>query len=180
MVLIKNIFLLLLIILVVTSCGLYQEDEANVETVTADKLVEFGDQVTVEYIVAFEDGTIVDRSSDYDIPVMFAVGSKQVIPGLEKSVLGMRLGEEKQVIISPEAGYGVRDPDLVRTVPLEQFTEGPDLKEGMSLTMELDNGKKVSAQVFKLAEDVVILDLNHPLAGKNLIFNILVTDIQRD
>lgn len=156
------------------------EDGTDTQETAGEKTVELGDQVTVEYITALQDGTVIDRSSDYDIPVIFVVGTRQVVPGLEKAVLGMKSGEEKQVILTPEAAYGVRDPELVRMVSREQFPDGPELREGMSLTMELEGGRKVSARLIKLMEDKVILDLNHPLAGETLIFDILVTAIQKE
>ena len=151
--------------------------------------VKIGDKVRVSYIGMFEDGEIFDTSYEdvakeagifyperkYE-PIEFIVGSGEVIAGLDEAVVGMELGEEKEVKIPPEKAYGHVREDLIQRIPIEIFRDsGIEPKEGSYV-----NTSYGIAKISKVMEDEVELDFNHPLAGKNLVFKIKIEEILRE
>ncbi len=138
---------------------------------------EIGDKVTIEYTAKLNDGTIFERSADYPDPITFIVGQREVLPGLEKAVVGMHIGEEKNFILAPEAAFGLRDQDLVRKVSLEELPHGQPLREGMVLTVNVANGKQQMVTILKITSEGALLDFNHPLAGEALWIDMKVADI---
>ena len=137
-----------------------------------------GDKVKVEYEGKLENGDVFDSSQhgDHSHPLEFEIGAKQIIPGFENAVLGMEMGEEKQVTLQPKDGYGNPNPDLIKKLPREQFPK-EELKEGMMLALSVPNGEQMPAKITEVADDIVTIDLNSPLAGKVLNFNIKVVEI---
>ncbi len=142
--------------------------------------VEKGDKVKVDYIGTLEDGTIFDKSEDHGEPMEFTVGEGQLIPGFEEAVIGMEIGDEKEINLKAEEAYGEHNPELVREVPRDQFPEGEEIAEEMMVIIGLPNGMQVPALIKEIKDDEVILDLNHPLAGKDLTFQIKLVDIVSD
>ncbi|WP_423792071.1 FKBP-type peptidyl-prolyl cis-trans isomerase [Methanocaldococcus indicus] len=147
-------------------------------------MINKGDKVKVDYVLEV-DGKVIDTSieevaKEHNIyneereyqPIEFVVGSNQLIEGFEEAVIGMEVGEEKEVVIPPEKGYGYRDENLIQEIPKEMF-EGADFEpeEGMLI---LANG--MPAKIIKVTDDTVVLDFNHELAGKELKFKIKVVD----
>jgi FKBP-type peptidyl-prolyl cis-trans isomerase 2 len=128
--------------------------------------------VKIEYEGRFEDGTVFDSSEKHGKPLEFEIGKKQVIPGFENAVKDMKKGEEKEITIKPEDGYGEIREELVKEVPRSQLPPGPELKEGMMLMVSLPNGQQIPAKIVGLAKETVKIDLNHPLAGKTLNFRL--------
>lgn len=134
--------------------------------------------VTMEYLLRLDDGEEIDSSSDDD-PFEFLQGHGQIIPGLEKELYGMRIGEAKEVTVAPSEGYGELDPEDVDTVSRDIFPADMDLFVGQSLRLrDADSGQIMQASITKLAEDAVVLDFNHPLAGETLIFDVKITDLR--
>ncbi|MBN2043180.1 MAG: peptidylprolyl isomerase [Candidatus Aenigmarchaeota archaeon] len=142
--------------------------------------VKKGDRVKVEYEGRFEDGEVFDSSKhgDHSHPLEFEVGSGQVIKGFDQGVMGMKKGEEKEVTIKPEDAYGEYRPDLVQKMPRSMVPEGQEVKKGMVLAVELPNGAHAPVTVKDVDDKEVTLDLNHPMAGKMLIFKIKVVEIE--
>ncbi len=149
--------------------------------------VQNGDVVKVDYVGTLEDGEVFDTSlpqvaaeaglpsrSAYE-PLNFTVGGGQVVPGFEQGVIGMKVGEEKTITIPPEQAYGQRDPSLVVEVPLENVvTQGAEIRPGDVIEGEQDAGR-----VVEVRNSTVLADFNHRLAGKTLVFKIILRDIQR-
>ncbi|MFC1775027.1 peptidylprolyl isomerase [Nanoarchaeota archaeon] len=133
-----------------------------------------GDKVKVEYTGKFEDGSVFDSSEKHGKPLEFEVGKHQVVPGFEEAVIGMEVGEEKEVKIPPEKGYGQPNPELVQKVPKTQMPA--EVKQGTVLMLKLPNGQ-IPATVTELTDNDVTIDMNHPLAGKTLIFTIKLVEI---
>lgn len=128
-----------------------------------------GDAVKVHYEGRLEDGSVFD-SSEGRRPLSFTVGGGQVVPGFDEAVRGLALGETVEVTLPPEKAYGVRNEDLVMSVPKDKAPAG--LEEGMTVRLQMA-GRVVPANVVKIAEDgTVTIDLNPPLAGKVLNFKI--------
>ncbi len=134
-----------------------------------------GDKVKIEYEGRFDDGTVFDSSKVHNKPLEFEVGAGQVIKGFEDAIIGMEKNEEKEIKLNPDQAYGEHNPKLVQEVPKEQLP--PEVKAGMVLMLGLPDGSQVPVVVKEVKENSVILDLNHPLAGKVLNFKIKVLDI---
>ena len=139
-------------------------------------VVEKGSVVKVHYTGTLDSGEEFDSSEGKE-PITFEVGSGQIIPGFEKAVIGMKEGEEKDVHIKAEDAYGNPNPELVQKVPKNLVPENIELKEGVVLGMQAPTGQVLPAKVVKIEDDTVELDLNHPLAGKDLNFKIKVVEI---
>jgi peptidylprolyl isomerase len=139
--------------------------------------VKKGDKVKVHYTGTLEDGTVFDTSEGGD-PLEFEVGSGQIIEGFEKGVLGMEKGEEKSFTVPPEDAYGPHRKELVGKLPRKQV-EGFDVKVGSVLQLETKDGEVFEANVTKVEEDGITVDLNHPLAGKALNFKVQLVGLER-
>ncbi len=135
-----------------------------------------GDKIKVEYTGTLEDGTVFDTSEGRE-PLEFEAGSGQVIKGFDDAVIGMEAGEEKKVELPPSEAYGEYDPNLIKKIPLDKLPPGETPKPGMVLELRTSDGIGFPARITEVAEKEITVDLNHPLAGKNLIFQIKVVDI---
>ncbi|MEP6682850.1 MAG: peptidylprolyl isomerase [Parafilimonas sp.] len=136
-----------------------------------------GDKVKVHYHGRLDDGTTFD-SSDGRQPLEFEVGSGMVIKGFDDGVTGMSVGHKKTISIPAEDAYGQRNQEMVIEFPLANFP--PDIKAevGMTLNMHSENGEELPVVITEVNDDAVVLDANHPLAGKDLIFDIELVDIK--
>jgi FKBP-type peptidyl-prolyl cis-trans isomerase SlyD len=101
-----------------------------------------------------------------------------VIPGLEKAMQGLKVGDTKQITVTPEEGYGSVDPSAFAEIPKAQLPAGVSPEVGMVLRGVNPDGQSFQARVKEIKDQTVMLDLNHPLAGKTLNFDIKVTDIK--
>ena len=135
-----------------------------------------GDTVRIHYTGTLDDGTQFDSSAGRD-PLEFAVGSGQVIPGFDKAVDGMAVGESKSVKIDPEDAYGERHEQLVQEVPKSSLPEDIDPEVGMRLQASTPNGQVMQLVVTDVREEAITVDGNHPLAGKALNFDIELVEI---
>lgn len=135
-----------------------------------------GDRVKVHYTGTFDDGVKFDSSEGKD-PIEFTLGEGQVIKGFEEGILGMEEGEEKDIKLTPEKAYGIPQEKLVQEVPKERFPKEIPLKEGIMLSLKSPEGHVIPAKVKEIKEDKIVIDLNHPLAGKNLNFKLKLVGI---
>jgi len=126
----------------------------------------------IEYTVKNSKGEVVDSNVGAE-PLKFIAGKGEIIPGLEKEVEKMEVGEEKEVVVKADEAYGQRNEDLVQTLPKEQF-EGIELQKGMTLYGQTPDGQVVAVTVVDFDDNSVTIDYNHPLAGENLTFNVKV------
>jgi len=134
-----------------------------------------GASVSVNYTGRLEDGTIFDTSiQEGREPLTATLGQGQLIPGFENGLMGMSVGEKRTVEIEPEQAYGEINPQLVSEVPLDRVPEG--VKVGDQLQGQNQYGP-VNVVVREVREDAVVLDMNHPLAGKKLIFDLEVVSV---
>ncbi|HLC66804.1 MAG TPA: peptidylprolyl isomerase [Candidatus Nanoarchaeia archaeon] len=138
-------------------------------------VVSVGSTVKIHYKGTFDDGTVFDESANR-APLEFTVGTGKVIPGFEKNVLGMEQGQKKQFTVAPKDGYGEPKAELLIDLPRTKFPQNMELKPGMVLTFKKDE-THLMATVRNIGKDSVQLDMNHPLAGKNLNFEIEVLAI---
>ena len=137
-----------------------------------------GDKVTVVFEATLDDGSVFDTSDEQE-PMSFVLGDSEVLPGLEKAVSGMEVGEQKVVTIPPEEGYGLHQERLVEEVDVSALPSDLDLRVGNQLEVTAEDGNRFHLLIIERKEDKVILDGNHPLAGQSLTFQIEVTAIDR-
>jgi peptidylprolyl isomerase len=135
-----------------------------------------GDTVKVHYTGKLEDGTVFDSSEERG-PLSFTLGQKQLIPGFEQAVLGMSEGESKTVTVPPQEAYGARREDLVLKVEKEKFPPQITPEEGKVLSLRQQDGGVIEAAIVDVGDDTVTLDANHPLAGRDLTFEIELVEV---
>ncbi len=137
-----------------------------------------GDSVKIHYVCKLEDGSVFDSSKTKGTPLQFSIGAGQVIKGLEDALLGMKRGETKTVSISSEDGYGDYDYNKVLVVKRTPELEQANPSVGQVLQMRNpDSGEVIQVTVTHQGEENITLDGNHPLSGKNLIFEVEVVKI---
>lgn len=139
------------------------------------KVVKEGRNVTVHYVGTLDDGSVFDSSRDYD-PISFEVGGGKVIPGFNEAVVGMKVGETRNVQILSENAYGDRNEKAVLVVPRDAFPQDMEIEIGMQVTGQGPDGD-FPAIVTATASNGVTIDMNHPLAGHNLNFEIEVVEV---
>lgn len=135
-----------------------------------------GDTVKVFYTGRLDDGTVFDSNKDRDA-LQFEVGGGQVIPGFDETVNGMETGETQTVRIPPEQAYGEYREDLKLEVPRAQFPTDVEPAVGQQYRIDQESGQAIMAHICDLSEEAIILDANHPLAGKALTFEIQLSEI---
>jgi FKBP-type peptidyl-prolyl cis-trans isomerase 2 len=138
--------------------------------------VKKGDKVKINYTGKLEDGKVFDSSEGRE-PLEFEVGSGKVIPGFDKAVEGMDLNEEKTFTLKSEEAYGPVRKEMVQEFPRDKLPKEPEPKEGMMLLLTAPDGRQMPAKIVKVSEDKVSVDLNHPLAGKDLTFEVKVVGV---
>ena len=132
--------------------------------------------VSLEYTLQVE-GEIVDSTGE-DEHIQFIQGHGQIIPGLESQLYGMSSGESKEVTVPPEEAYGVLDEDALGTVPLDEFPPDMPLEKGVALQLRDQDGEVFDAYVESVNKKTVEINLNHPLAGKELHFSVKVLELR--
>jgi FKBP-type peptidyl-prolyl cis-trans isomerase SlyD len=146
---------------------------------TEDMLVVEDDLVvSLDYTLRLESGQVIDSSDDGE-PLEFLQGHDEIVPGLEKALYGMAIGGEREVVVEAGEGYGDWDPEALQELPLNAFPPDMTLEEGMGLELVDDAGESMLAFVSEVGPESVVLDLNHPLAGETLYFNIKIAGLRQ-
>ncbi len=135
-----------------------------------------GDNVTVHYTGKLTTGEQFDSSAGRD-PLGFTVGAGQMIKGFDAAVPGMAIGDKKTITIVAAEAYGETNPDAIIQFPKTNVPADMVLEPGMPLTLTDQNGHPVQVVVVEVQEDVIVLDANHELAGKDLVFDIELVSI---
>ncbi|MCZ2114865.1 MAG: peptidylprolyl isomerase [Anaerolineae bacterium] len=135
--------------------------------------------VSLAYVLRLDDGEEID-SAENDDPLVYLHGAQNIIPGLEQALTGLKVGDARKVSVNPEDAYGDVDPEAYELVPYDAFPGDIDLEEGMELHM-IDNetGRQMEAYISELRDDGALLDLNHPLAGETLHFEVEIVGLRR-
>lgn len=139
-------------------------------------LAKMHDTVKVHYTGMLKDGTIFDSSFERE-PLEFTIGDGMVIPGFEKGVVGMEVGETKDIFMTPEDAYGEYREDMIISVDRQNIPPHINPQPGMILQVNDPHGGVTFVRVLDMDEHVVRLDANHPLAGKELIFKVKLMEI---
>jgi len=133
-----------------------------------------GKVISLEYTLKLEDNQVVDTNVGKD-PLTYTQGANQIIPGVESAVEGMTVGESKHVVVAPSKGYGDRNLNAFQEIPKAKVPK--DIRVGTRLHGKDKAGHDVQPIVIEVKDDTVLLDFNHPLAGKTLFFDLKVVNI---
>lgn len=142
----------------------------------ADGVIQKGSKVGFEYTLTV-DGKVVD-SSEGRGPLEYTQGDGKMIPGLTKELEGMKVGEEKTVVVKPEDAYGSPNPDGFKEIPITAVPKDMKVEPGMMLQMQDEKGQVFPARVTEVKKDSIMIDLNHPLAGKTLTFKVKIASVK--
>lgn len=130
----------------------------------------------MDYALRDDEGTVIDQSQPGQ-PLTYLHGHKNIIPGLEAALDGKTVGDEVEVRVSPDEGYGEANPALEQVVPKERFQGIDNIEVGMQFQASTEQGP-VSVRVVKVEDEEVTVDGNHPLAGKHLNFNVTIQEVR--
>lgn len=136
-----------------------------------------GDTVKVHYTGKLADGNVFDSSVNRE-PLEFTIGAGNMIPGFEQAVQGMSVGEKKTAEIPSEQAYGEKREDMIISVPRENVPGDIQPEVGQQLAVQQQEGQQVPVTVTEVTEEKVVLDANHPLAGKDLVFEIELVEVK--
>jgi len=134
-----------------------------------------GKVISLEYTLKLDDNQVIDSNVGKD-PLTYKHGANQIIPGVEVAVEGMTIGQAKSVVVEPPDGYGNVNPDAVQEIPKEKVPQ--DIRVGTQLRGKDPSGQEIRPIVREVRDNTVLLDFNHPLAGKTLFFDLKVLDVQ--
>ena len=137
-----------------------------------------GARVKLHYTLTVE-GKVIDSSREGE-PFAFQVGAKQVIPGFEKAIIGMKVGEKKFFQVSPDEGYGQEDPEGIDEVFKENLPPDLEPEVGMTLYATGAQGQTIPGRITEVRQDSVVININHPFAGKTLDYEVEIVEIQKD
>ena len=157
--------------------GLMLTMAANASAAKGDgQVIEKGRTVTFDYTLTV-DGQVVD-SSEGRQPLQYKHGEGKIIPGLSKRMEGLRKGDEKDIVVGSAEAYGQVDPSAFQEVPKSQMPAGLEMNVGTQLQAKSQDGRTLLVTVSQIKKDSVVLNFNHPLAGKELHFHVKIVEIQ--
>ena len=138
--------------------------------------IEPGKKVKFHYTLTVDEHVV--QTSEGHSPLAYTHGSGEIIPGLSDELEGMNEGEEKSVLVSAENAYGKVNPDAFREFPRSSLPEGLEPKKDMMLQAHSPEGKEILVRISDVRKDSIIIDMNHPLAGKDLKFDVKVVSVE--
>lgn len=137
-----------------------------------------GKKVKIHYTGSFDDGEVFDTSRLSGEPLEFECGSGMVIKGFDDAVRDMEVGEKKHIHLEPAEAYGEVDEKLIQTVPVDRVPNAQDLPVGESVYMQGPNGQPFPVKVVSMDDENVVFDMNHPMAGKPLNFELELVEVE--
>ena len=139
------------------------------------RAVKSGDMISIHYRGTFEDGEQFDSSYDREEPISVTVGGGQLIEGFNEALGGMEVGQTKKFTVEPSQGYGDVNPEAFIRMPKDVFGEGYDFEVGASVPLQnQQTGHQLNALLTEVEDEHIVCDVNHPLAGKSLTFEVEV------
>lgn len=143
-----------------------------------EQVVADGQVVSLSYTLRLDDGDEIDAAG-IDEPLVYLHGAGNIIPGLERELAGLAVGSAKSVKVLAKDAYGDMDPNAYEEVPLDFFPDDMELEEGMSLSLfDQSTGEHIDAYLAELGDESAVLDLNHPLAGEDLNFEVTIVGVR--
>jgi FKBP-type peptidyl-prolyl cis-trans isomerase SlyD len=144
---------------------------------SADTQIADGKVVWIHYTLRDDQGEIIDQSDEGD-PLAYLHGAENIVPGLERALLGRAVGDKLDVAVAPADGYGERRPGQEQTIARSEFPDDAEIFEGMQIALEGPEGELVPVWIAAIEDDTITLDLNHPLAGQVLHFAVEVMAVR--
>jgi FKBP-type peptidyl-prolyl cis-trans isomerase SlpA len=141
-----------------------------------DLVIAESTRVTLNFSLAMEDGTIVD-SNHGEEPVTFTIGDGNLLEGFEKAIYGLRAGDEKELLISPDQGFGQPNPNNLQEMSIGDFPNDLTLEVGLVLSFSDAQSNELPGVVKELRGDKILIDFNHPLAGRTLRFKVQIHSV---
>ena len=139
-------------------------------------MIENGKKVTFDYVLKVN-GETVDSSSQRG-PIEYMHGEEKIIKGLEKQMTGLQIGEKRSITVSPEEGYGPVDSEAFKEVPRSMLGKDITPEVGQQLALQHPNGQNFPVVISDVRDETIVLNLNHPLAGQELHFDVTVVNVQ--
>jgi FKBP-type peptidyl-prolyl cis-trans isomerase SlpA len=136
-----------------------------------------GTKVTLHFALRLQDGEVIDSNFERD-PATFVVGDGNLLAGFEKAIFGLQEGERKTLVITPEDGFGQRNPNNIQEIARNQFGPDLELSEGLMLSFADAQKTELPGVVQSFDEEKVIVDFNHPLAGREIYFEVAILQIE--
>ncbi len=136
-----------------------------------------GLEVTLHFSLKLEDDSVIDSNFDSD-PATFVVGDGKMLSGFEKALFGLRAGARESFLITPEQAFGQPNPKNIQEIRRDRFDSNLELAEGLVLTFEDASGGEVPGVVTEFDETTVTVDFNHPLAGRDIIFDVEILEVK--
>lgn len=136
-----------------------------------------GTKITLHFALQLDNGEMVDSNFER-APATFTVGDGNLLPGFEKALFGMLEGEHKTLVIKPEDGFGQRNPNNIQEIARSQFSPDLELSEGLMLSFADAQKTELPGVVQRYDDEVVVVDFNHPLAGRNILFEVAIIKIE--
>lgn len=133
--------------------------------------------VSIDYAIRLPGGEVVESTTESG-PLSYLHGRAQIVPGVERAIEGAGVGEERQVTVGPEDGYGERDPEGVFLVPRAAFPDDEPVAPGMTFSAVRPDGQSVVFSIVRIEDELVLVDTNHPLAGQHLDVWVAVRDVR--
>ncbi|MCB0732121.1 MAG: FKBP-type peptidyl-prolyl cis-trans isomerase [Ignavibacteriae bacterium] len=141
-----------------------------------EKHARVGDLVTLKFKGKLEDGTLFDQSKENE-PLKFKIGSGEVIQGIDEAVVGMKINQDKVIHISSDKAYGAIEKELVIEISKDEIPTDMEIELNQEIQIPNGDGDSINVRITKITNNTIELDGNHPLAGKNLIFELKLLDI---
>lgn len=136
-----------------------------------------GTKVTLHFALRLNDGKVIDSNFERE-PAIFTVGDGNLLIGFEKAMYGLLEGDRETFVIAPEDGFGQRNPNNIQEIARTQFGPDIELSEGLMLSFADAQKTELPGVVQKFNDDVVVVDFNHPLAGRNILFEVAILRIE--
>lgn len=134
-------------------------------------------EVTLHFSLTLEDGAVVDSNFESK-PATFVVGDGKLLPGFEQAIFGLVVGDKKAMQIPPEQGFGQPNPNNIQEVKRKTFAEGMELAQGLVVSFADANGGEMPGVIAEIGEEIVKVDFNHPLAGREITFEVEIIAIK--
>ena len=167
----------LLIVSAAVLGALFTITHISAQTGKGDKVIKNGSVVSFEYTLSDPNGAVIESNKGKE-PMTYTHGQNQIIPGLEKELAGMSEGGEKNIQVKPEEAYGPVNPQAFQEIPRDKLPQEAQ-QVGATLTAKSPQGQPFPVRVHEIKDDTVVLDLNHPLAGKTLTFDVKIVNVEQ-
>ena len=144
----------------------------------SNKLIAAGSTVIMHYSLVLDDGTQVESTYDHGEPLTFVMGDGSLVAGLEAALLGLKAGDQQSLIVEPDVAFGYPDTNAIHTLKRSDFSPHMALQPGLIIEFETPSGIQVPGTIKALNGDDVVVDFSHPLAGRNVTFNVQILEVR--